>query len=250
VLHSLRRGAAWVPRSFRCLYKRVSLKLISRFCQVSILSFSIAGPAPAALLVSMPKSDLNFIEKMARIPTLTTERLVMRPPSPGDLEDLAALFGDSDVMHFVGHGKTFSATQVAHMMEGMLTEARHGSLHPSYVPGVAGSLVIVKPDTQEVIGIGVLRMLAPDLTAAIAECPDPALEVGYLLSRESWGKGYATEVAKEMVRYGVALVGKEHVVAVADVGNTASHAVLRKAGFAVRKELDYRDMRMNYWELE
>jgi RimJ/RimL family protein N-acetyltransferase len=41
---------------------------------------------------------------MPRIPTLTTERLVLRPPTPGDLEDLTQLFADPEVTHFVVHG--------------------------------------------------------------------------------------------------------------------------------------------------
>lgn len=186
---------------------------------------------------------------MPLIPTLVTERLVMRPPSPGDLDDLTALFGDSEAMHFVGQGRTFSATKVAHMLETMLAEARHGSPHPSWVPGVPGSLVIVHRETQTFAGMAVLRMLAPDLAAAIVDCPDPAVEAGYILKPEFWGKGLATEAARELVRYGVQLAGKEHVVAVADVGNTVSHNVLRKVGFQCRREYDYRDMRMNFWTL-
>jgi RimJ/RimL family protein N-acetyltransferase len=52
-----------------------------------------------------------------------------------------------------------------------------------------------------------------------------------------------------LVRYGVQVVGKEHVIAVADVANTDSHRVLEKVGFALQKEFDYREMRMNYWTL-
>jgi RimJ/RimL family protein N-acetyltransferase len=187
---------------------------------------------------------------MPRIATLVTDRLVLRPPSPGDLDDLVSLFGDLAAMRFVGHGKTFSKTQVAHMHETMLAEARHGSTHPSWVAGVPGSLVIVRRETLEFAGMAVLRMLAPDLAAAIGECPDPAVEAGYILMPEFWGQGLATEAARELVRYGVEVAGKDHVIAVADVGNTDSHKVLRKAGFEFRKEYDYRDMRMNYWTLE
>lgn len=186
---------------------------------------------------------------MPRIPTLVTDRLVLRPPSPADLDELAELFGDAEAMHFVGHGKTFPRTQVAHMLESMLAEARHGSPHPSWTPGVPGSLVIVHRETQDFVGMAVLRMLAVDLAAAIGGCPDPAIEAGYILLKPFWGKGMATEAARELVRYGAERFGKEHVIAVADVGNTDSHRVLQKAGFTCQKEFDYRDMRMNYWTL-
>lgn len=199
----------------------------------------------------MPAGRLPYSNGMGsiRIPTLATPRLVMRPPSPGDLDDLAALFGDAEATNFVLNGRTMSATQVAHMLEMMLAEARHGSTHPGWVPGIPGWLTIVKPDTQEFVGVGVLRMLAPDLAAAVGAVPDPAVEAGYILAKPFWGQGLATEVAKSLVAYGVGLVGAGHVVAVADVRNAASHRVLEKAGFEQRAEYDFRDMRMNYWTL-
>jgi RimJ/RimL family protein N-acetyltransferase len=184
-----------------------------------------------------------------RIPTLATSRLVLRPISPGDLADVAALFGDAEVSHFVLNGKTLSPTQVALMMETMLAEARHGSAHPSWVPGLAGWLVMIRPDTQQFVGLATLRLLPADLAAAIGNCPEPVIEVGYILAKEFWGQGLATEAAKELTRYGVDLVGREHVVAVAHLGNEASHSVLRKVGFVKQGEYDYRDMRMNYWTL-
>ena len=184
-----------------------------------------------------------------RIPTLVTSRLVLRPPSPADLDDLTALFGDPDAMHFVGNGKTFPAVQVAHMLESMLSEARHGSVHPDWMPGVPGSLVMIELGTQKFVGMSVLRMLAPDLSAVIGDAPKPAIEAGYILAKDFWGMGLATEAAQALVKYGIELAGKEHIIAVADVKNTASHHVLEKAGFGLVKEFDYREMRMNYWVL-
>lgn len=186
---------------------------------------------------------------MPRIATLATDRLVLRPPSPGDLDDLASLFGDAEVVQFVTQGKALPRAQVGHMLESMLAEARHGSAHPSWVPGIPGTLIMIERETQNFVGMAVLRMLAADLAAAIGECPEPAVEAGYILARESWGKGFATEAARELVRYGIEVAGKEHVIAVADVGNTGSHGVLRKVGFVLQKEYDYRDIRMNFWRL-
>ena len=186
---------------------------------------------------------------MPRISTLVTDRLVLRPVSPGDLGDLTSLFGDPDAMRFVGNEKTFPPVQVAHMMETMLAEARHGSPHPAWVPGVPGSLVMVHRETQAFVGMGVLRMLASDIVAAIGGCPEPAVEAGYILAKPFWGQGLATEAATALVSYGVSLVGREHVVAIAHEGNEASHRVLAKVGFERRKEFAYRAMAMNYWEL-
>jgi RimJ/RimL family protein N-acetyltransferase len=184
-----------------------------------------------------------------RIPSLSTSRLILRPPSPGDLEDVTALFGDPDVTHFVLNGRTLTPTQIAHMFETMLSEARHGPANPATPAGVPGWLVMVRPDTQEFVGLGVFRLLPADLAAAIGTCPDPAVEVGYMLAKSAWGQGFATEAARELTRYGVELLGKEHVIAVAHLGNDVSLKVLSKVGFVRQSDYDYRDMRMTYWTL-
>jgi ribosomal-protein-alanine N-acetyltransferase len=191
---------------------------------------------------------MRYIRHM-RVPTLATKRLVLRPPSPGDIDDVAALFGDSEVTRFVLNGRTLTPVQAAHTFEGLLSEARHGPQNPATPDGVSGWLIMVRPDTQEFVGTAIIRLLPSDLAAAIGNCPDPAIEVGYIFAKAFWGQGLATEAAQELTRYAVSLVGKEHVVAVAHVGNEPSHTVLRKAGFTNRGEYDFRDMRMNYWTL-
>jgi ribosomal-protein-alanine N-acetyltransferase len=58
----------------------------------------------------------------------------------------------------------------------------------------------------------------------------PAVEVGFRLARHAWGKGYATEVAKEAVRYGFEQAGLAEIVSMTAVQNVRSQAVMRKLG--------------------
>ena len=62
----------------------------------------------------------------------------------------------------------------------------------------------------------------------------PDVEVGYTLARAAWGRGYATEAARAVLRWGFAGLRLPRVVAVADPANRASLRVLEKLGMARR----------------
>lgn len=57
-----------------------------------------------------------------------------------------------------------------------------------------------------------------------------AVELGYWLGREHWGKGYASEAARAVINVARAL-GHKRLVAGHFIDNPASGRVLRKAGF-------------------
>jgi len=57
-------------------------------------------------------------------------------------------------------------------------------------------------------------------------------ELGYALLPFAWGRGYATEMARAMVRIAFEDVGVDEVVAVALETNVASLRVMQKAGLA------------------
>jgi len=55
-------------------------------------------------------------------------------------------------------------------------------------------------------------------------------EVGYVLAREEWGKGYMTEALTAVVEAALALPAIYRVSAICDVDNLASARVMEKAG--------------------
>jgi len=57
-------------------------------------------------------------------------------------------------------------------------------------------------------------------------------EVGYVLTREEWGKGYMTEALTAVVEAALALPAIYRVSAICDVDNVASARVMEKAGMA------------------
>jgi len=58
----------------------------------------------------------------------------------------------------------------------------------------------------------------------------PDVEIGYTFARAAWGRGFATEAARAILRWAFAVLRLERVVAVADPANAASLHVLDKLG--------------------
>jgi ribosomal-protein-alanine N-acetyltransferase len=58
----------------------------------------------------------------------------------------------------------------------------------------------------------------------------PAVEVGYRLAKHAWGKGLATEAAREAVRYGFEQAGLPEIVSMTAVHNARSRAVMTRLG--------------------
>jgi RimJ/RimL family protein N-acetyltransferase len=59
--------------------------------------------------------------------------------------------------------------------------------------------------------------------------PD-TVEVGWRLAREHWGHGYATEAAREAVRFGFEELGLDEIVAFTVPANTRSRRVMERLG--------------------
>jgi RimJ/RimL family protein N-acetyltransferase len=58
----------------------------------------------------------------------------------------------------------------------------------------------------------------------------PAVEVGWRLAAEWWGRGYATEAAREALRFGFTEAGLSEIVSFTAPANEPSRAVMRRIG--------------------
>jgi RimJ/RimL family protein N-acetyltransferase len=67
------------------------------------------------------------------------------------------------------------------------------------------------------------------ITAADDDLPfAPAIEVGWRLAREHWGRGIATEAARAALTFGFEQLGLEEIVAITAVSNTRSQGVMER----------------------
>jgi RimJ/RimL family protein N-acetyltransferase len=142
--------------------------------------------------------------------TITTERLVLRPYEAGDLDDSIALTTDPDVMRFVG--------------DGVMTRDRAAELF--------GKIFGIYERNEWEIWAAVSR--EDGLFVGHVEIkPRHGAgdhEIVYVLAPRAWGRGYATEIAAAVVRYGFDVLGYDRVSATVDPGNAPSIRILEKVG--------------------
>jgi len=65
------------------------------------------------------------------------------------------------------------------------------------------------------------------------------IEIGYVLHKKFWGKGYATELTKKIIHYGLYQLRLECLVACCHSDNTASSKVMLKCGMKYLKKYKY-----------
>jgi ribosomal-protein-alanine N-acetyltransferase len=81
-----------------------------------------------------------------------------------------------------------------------------------------GDWAVVLEDQGKIIGWAGLQYL-PELDE---------IELGFLLDRPFWGRGYATEAAQASVQFGFERLNLEHIIALVHPDNLASRRVIEK----------------------
>jgi RimJ/RimL family protein N-acetyltransferase len=165
----------------------------------------------------------------AAVPTVETERLVLRPWRPGeDLDALASLNADPRVMRWIAPFRPLSRAESAALLERIVahwTEHGYGlwAVSPRAAAGDAPA-GRAAPAAAECIGFAGLAV--PAFLPAVL----PAVEVGWRLLPAWWGRGLATEAARAAVAHAFGPLGLARVVSVVDPGNAASLRVVEKLG--------------------
>ena len=138
---------------------------------------------------------------------LVTERLLIRPFEPADLDELHAVFSDPEVMRH--SGGVYSRERTA--------EALRTNIEMHAEEGIA-FWAVVERSTGRLLGDTGLGRLGDEI------------EIGWTLRRDAWGKGYATEAGRAALRHGLGALGLDYVIATIEPGNHASVNVARKLG--------------------
>jgi RimJ/RimL family protein N-acetyltransferase len=145
-----------------------------------------------------------------KIPTLTTDRLILRPFRSGDLDAHAVMNADPRVMQYIGDVQDRPTA-----FRSMCSYIGHWRFR-GY-----GPWAVEERATGAFIGrTGVMR----------SEPPWGDVEVAYALVPSAWGKGYAREMAARSLRYAHEVVQARGVVSYIMVGNTASIRVAEQLG--------------------
>jgi RimJ/RimL family protein N-acetyltransferase len=147
------------------------------------------------------------------MPALRTERLIMRRWRDEDREPFAEMNADPRVMeHFPGRMTRSESDRLVDRIVAHFDEHGYG-LWAVEVPG--------KVPFAGFVGLNVTLFEAPFT---------PAVEVGWRLAAGHWGHGYATEAAREAVRYGFDEAGLDEIVSFTVPANVRSRRVMERLG--------------------
>jgi RimJ/RimL family protein N-acetyltransferase len=146
---------------------------------------------------------------------LETERLLLRRFTESDVDSLSNLDGDPEVMRFINGGKPTPRDVIRNetLPRFLRTYERSEGF---------GVWAAIERRSGEFVGW---------FEFYPREDADPdEIELGYRLRRSAWGKGYATEGSRALIRKGFTELGVRRVVAETMAVNTASRRVMEKAG--------------------
>src|SRR5712691_927572 len=142
---------------------------------------------------------------------LETGRLIIRPWQPEDRAAFTALTRDPAVMQYVHGGLPYTEDEVD---EWFTRQARQLAEHDVCM----GALV--EKTTGRLIGLSGTQPLGTT----------GDLEIGWILAREAWGHGYATEAGAAAMMHVLDTLARPRVVAIIDPGNEPSKRVAARLG--------------------
>jgi len=160
------------------------------------------------------------VSAVATIPTLTTERLLLRGFAEADFPAYAALMADPEVTRHLGHGSPLSPEDAWRQMAMF-----------------AGHWVL------RGFGLWAVEERAPGAFVGRIGCWEPHgwpdFELGYTVARPYWGRGYASEGARAALAYARRELGRDRVISVIRPDNARSIRVAERLGATLDGEVEF-----------
>ncbi|MGH2437944.1 MAG: GNAT family N-acetyltransferase [bacterium] len=147
---------------------------------------------------------------------IETDRLILRSLEAGDAEPLARIWTDPDVTRHMGGPRIFDEAR-----SNILSDARQPT-PPKY-----DLWPVVEKATGHIVGH--CGLLDKEVDGRLE------IELVYVLAKDVWGKGYATEAAIALREYAFKDLGLLRLIALIEPENTASARVAEKVGFTFER---------------
>ena len=165
------------------------------------------------------------------IPTITTPRLCLRPFAQTDEIRLHRILNEPNILQYFPRTDPPDMERVQGLIERQLNHWLEHDL---------GWWAVVPHGQTELTGWNGLQYL-PETDE---------VEVGYLLSKQFWGRGYATEGAQASLKFGFETLGLSQIIGLTHPENTASQHVLEKCGLSYVEQKEYFGMKLFRYSLQ
>lgn len=167
---------------------------------------------------------------MTQIPSLQTERLILRPFSLKDASDVKRLAGDPAIAD--------TTLNIPHPYADGMAEEWIETHQSTFDGGVGVTFAITLRQSGELAGaIGIRKNMRFNRA-----------EMGYWMGKPYWGKGYCTESAKAVIVYGFDEMELNRIFAYHLTRNPASGRVMEKAGMSYEGHLRQHTLRKGVYE--
>lgn len=158
----------------------------------------------------------SHIDSAKKFPEIETGRLILRQFSENDIPDFVRIYGDEDGMLYMGKG----AKTPQESAQSVRWKMKH------WVDRGYGLWCVEEKKSGSVVG---------HCGVAWLEWMND-IEIAYLISRDHWGKGYATEAVTAAIAYGFEVVHAPQIIAIIRPDNVQSERVAEKAGLKYFKD--------------
>ncbi|WP_064091654.1 GNAT family N-acetyltransferase [Rossellomorea aquimaris] len=148
------------------------------------------------------------------LPTLETERLILRKITVEDVEDMFSYGSNEEVSKYVTWDTHKTISDTKEFVDFVLTRYENNQVAP---------WGIVYKENGKLIGT---------IDFISWQVKDNSAEIGYVISQDYWGKGITTEAAHEVIKFGFHHMDLVRVQARCFVENIGSSRVMEKIGMS------------------
>ncbi|MDQ3021488.1 MAG: GNAT family N-acetyltransferase [Bacteroidota bacterium] len=161
-----------------------------------------------------------------------TKRLYLREYEENDIQRLAEIYSDEEVMKYIGIGGIINREQVQKSIKAWKNKL--------YLHWGFGIWALIENVSENLIGHCGFNILKEN----------SEVEIAYLLAKDYWGKGYATEISSATLDYGFNNLNMKRIVALAYPENTASINVITKIGMKSEGVKELFGIKFLYFSIE
>ena len=176
---------------------------------------------------------MNLLDILAHLPTIETERLLLRKITLSDASDMFEYASNPEVSQYTMWSTHTSIEDTKYFLQSLTKMYKRREL-------VDWGIV----HKAEKKFIGTCGFVEWSMTHSRAE-------IGYALSRRYWGEGYMSEAVNAVIEFGFREMSLNRIMARCEVNNIASARVMEKVGMQMegilRQHLFVKD---RYWDLK